>query len=77
MTASHILIQAEAGPAAVVTAAHQEVPGVSEAASVVGRHDGTAWAGTEDTGELARPVTCRARAPGAWTRTMSCPVVHR
>ena len=77
MIASHVLIQAETGPAAVVTAAHQEVPGVSEAASVVGRCDVIARAGTEDTGELARLVTSRARAPGAGTRTMSCPVVHR
>jgi len=75
--ASHILIQAEAGPAAVVTAARQEVPTVSEAASVVGRCDVIARAGTGDTGELAMPVTSRARAPGAGTRTMSCLVVHR
>jgi hypothetical protein len=75
--ASHILIQAEVGPAAVMTAARQEVPGVSEAASVVGRCDAIARAGTRDTGERARPVTSRARAAGAGTRTVSCPVVRQ
>jgi len=75
--ASHILIQAEAGPAGAVTAARREVSGVSEAASVDARRDVIARAGAGDTGELARPVTSRALAPGARTRTMSCPVVHR
>jgi hypothetical protein len=75
--ASHIPIQAEVDPAAVVTAAPQEVPGVWEAASVDARRDVIAKAGTGDTGELARPVTSRALAPGAGTRTMSCPVVHQ
>ncbi len=77
MIASHIPIQAEVDPAAVVTAARQELPGVSEAASVVGRCDAIARAGTRDTGESARPVTSRAPAAGAGTRTMSCPVVRQ
>ena len=77
MIASHVMIQAQAGPAAVLAAAVREVPGVSEAASVVGLCDVIARAGTGDTGELARPVTSRTRAPRAGTRTMSCPVVHR
>jgi hypothetical protein len=75
--ASHILIQAEVRPAAVVTAARQEVPGVSHAASVVGRCDTIVRARTRDTGELARPVTSRARSVGAGTWTMSRPVVQR
>ena len=77
MIASHILIRAEAGPAAVVTAALRDGPGVSEAASVAGRCDVIARAGTRDTGELAGPVTSRARAPGGVTRTVSYPVVDR
>ena len=76
MIALHILIRAEVGPAAVVTPARQ-VPGVSEAARVVGRCDIIARTSTRDTGELARPVTSRTRTPGAGTRTMTCPVVHR
>ena len=63
MIASHILIQAEAGPVTVVTAARQEVPGVPGTAGVVGRRDVIARAGTRDAGELARPVTSRAPAP--------------
>ena len=59
----HILIQAEAGPAAVVTAALRDRLGASEAASVSGCRAVTARAGTRDAGELARPVTSRARAP--------------
>ncbi len=61
MIASHILIQAEAGTAAVVTAALREVPGVSETASVAGPCDVIARAGTRDIDELARLVTSHAR----------------
>jgi hypothetical protein len=57
-----ILIHAEAGPAAVVTAALRDRLGASEAASVSGCREVIARAGTRDTGELARPVTSRARA---------------
>lgn len=39
MIASHILIRAGAGPAAIVTAALGEVPGASETASVAGPGD--------------------------------------
>jgi hypothetical protein len=59
----HILIQAEADPAAVVTAALRDRQGASEAASVSGCRDVIARAETRDTGELARPVTSRAQAP--------------
>ena len=61
--ARHILIQAEAGPAAVVTVALRDRLGASEAASGSGCRDVIARAGTGDTGELARPVASRARAP--------------
>ena len=77
MIASHIPIQAQVGPAAVVTAAVREVPGVWETASVAGPCDVIIWAGTRDTGELAKPVTSRARASGGGTRAVSCPVVHQ
>ena len=77
MIASHILVQAEAGPAAIATAALREVRGVWETASVAGPCDVIVRAGTRDTGELARLVTSRARAPGGGTRAGSCPVVHR
>ncbi len=75
MIASRILVQAEAGPAAVVTAARRQAPGVWEAASVVARRDVTAQAGIRDTGQLARPVT--SRAPGTGTPAVSCPAGHR
>jgi len=74
--AAHILIQAEAGMAAVVIAALREVPGVSETASVAGPCDVIARAGMRDIDKLARLVTSRARVPGM-TPAMSCPVVHR
>jgi histidinol dehydrogenase len=51
--ASHIPVPAQAGPAAVVTAAVREVPGVWETASVAGPCDVIIWAGTRDTGQLA------------------------
>ena len=77
MIASHIPIQAQAGPAAVVTAAVREVPGVWETASVAGPCEVIIWAGTRDTGQLARLVTSRARAPGGRTRAGGCPVVYQ
>jgi hypothetical protein len=60
--ALHILIQAGAGPAAIVTAALGEVPGAAETASVAGPCDVIAPAGTRDTAE-------RARASGGVMRT--------
>jgi hypothetical protein len=75
--ASHIPVRAQAGPAAVVTAAVREVPGVWKTASAAGSCDVISWAGTRDTGPLARLVTSRARAPGGGTRAGGCPVVYR
>ncbi len=77
MIASHIPVRAQAGPAAIVTAADWEVPGVWETASAAGPCDVIIWAGTRDAGQLARLVTSRARAPGGGTRAGGCPVVYR
>ncbi len=77
MIASHIPVQAQAGPVAIVTAAVREVPGVWETASVAGPCDVIIWAGTRDTGRLARLVTSRARAPGGGPRAGGRPVVQR
>ena len=77
MIASHILIQAETSPAAMVTAALRDRLGVWETASVARACDVSAWAGTRDTGEPARPVISRAEALGGVTRAVSCPVVRR
>ena len=77
MIASHIPIQAQAGPAAMVTAALRKVPGVWETASVAGPCPVIIWAGTRDTSQLARLMTSPARAPGGGTRTGSSPVVYR
>ena len=77
MITSHIVFQAEAGPAAIVTAALREVPGVPGTASVAGPGDVIARTRTRDIGELTRLVASRAWAPGGVTRTAACPVVHR
>ena len=78
MIASHILIQAEAGPAAIVTAALGEVPGASETASAAGPLDVIARAATRDSGERARSVTFRARVSGGVTRIVGRrPVARR
>ena len=77
MIASHIPIQAQAGPAAMVTAALRKVPGVWETASVAGPCHVIIWAGTRDTSQLARLMTSRARAPGGGRRTGRSPVVYR
>ena len=75
--ASYILIQAEASPAAMVTAALRDRLGVSETASVARPCDVIAWAARRDTGEPARSVTSRAEASGGVRRTVGCPVVCR
>ena len=69
MIALHILIQAGAGPAAIVTAALGEVAGASETARVAGPCDVIARAGTRGTGERARLGASRARASGGVMRT--------
>ena len=61
MIASHILIRAGAGPAAIVTAAPGEVPGAAETASVAGPGDVIARAGTRDTAERAKLGASRAQ----------------
>ena len=50
MIALHILIQARADPAAIVTAVPGEVPGVAGTASVAGPCDVIALLGTRDSG---------------------------
>lgn len=77
MITAHILIQAGAGTAATGTAGLREVPGAVETASVAGSCLVQARAETRDAGEMARPVTSRARGPAGVPRVMSCPVVHR
>jgi hypothetical protein len=62
--AAYILIQAKVGQAATVAAALREVPGVVEAASVVGPYDVIARARVHDT-ELGRLVVSGVQAPAA------------
>ena len=76
MIAAYILIQTEAGQAAIVAAALRAVPGVSETASPAGPYDVIARAQARDIDELAKLVALRVQALDGVTRTMSCPVVH-
>ena len=76
MIAAYILIQTEAGKAAVVAAALRDVPGVWEAASLAGPYDVIARAQARDLDELAKLVASRVQALDGVTRTISCPVVH-
>jgi hypothetical protein len=76
MIAAYILVQAQAGKAAMAAAALRDVPGVLETASLAGPCDVIAPAQAHNTGELAKPVTSRVQAPGGATPAMSCPVVH-
>ena len=68
MIASQILIQADAGPAAIVIVALGEVPGVPGTARAARPRNVLARAGTRDIRELARPVTSRARPPAGRAR---------
>ena len=76
MIAAYVLIQAEAGKAAVVAAALRDLPGVSQAASVAGPYDVIARAQAPDIDELGRLVATRVRALDGVTRTLTCTVVH-
>ena len=74
--AAYILIQTEAGKAAIVAAALRAVPGVSEAAGLAGPYDVIARAQARSIDELAKLVTSQIQALDSVRRTMSCPVVH-
>ncbi len=76
MIAAYILIQTEAGKAAIVAAALRGLPGVSQTASLAGPYDVIARAQARDIDELAKLVALRVQALDGVTRTMSCPVVH-
>ena len=76
MIAAYILIQAEAGKAAIVAAALRDLPGVSETASVAGPYDVIARAEARDIDELGKLVASRVQALDGVTRTISCTVVH-
>ena len=76
MIAAYILIQTEAGKAAVVAAALGGLPGVLEAASVAGPYDVIARAQAQDIDELAQLAASQVQALDGVTRTMSCPVMH-
>jgi DNA-binding Lrp family transcriptional regulator len=74
--AAYILIQTEAGQAAMVAAALRALPGVSETASLAGPYDVIARAQARNIDELAKLVTSQVQALDGVSRTMSCPVVH-
>jgi DNA-binding Lrp family transcriptional regulator len=74
--AAYILIQTEAGKAAMVAAALRGLPGVSETASLAGPYDVIARAQAPNIDELAKLVTSQVQALDGVSRTMSCPVVH-
>ena len=74
--AAYILIQAEAGQAAIVAAALRALPGVSETACLAGPYDVIARAQAGNIDELAKLVTSQVQALDGVSRTMSCPVVH-
>ena len=76
MIAAYILIQTEAGKAAMVAAALPGLPGVSETASLAGPYDVIARAQAQDIDELAKRVASRVQSLDGVTRTMTCPVVH-
>ena len=76
MIAAYILIQAEAGQAASVTAALRDLPGVSETACLTGPYDVIARVQAHDIHQLATLVASQVQVLGGVTRTMTCPVVH-
>jgi DNA-binding Lrp family transcriptional regulator len=73
---AYMLIQTEAGQAGAVAAALRDVPGVSEAASVVGPYDVIARAQARNVDELGKLVVAQVQALSGVERTLTCPVVH-
>ena len=73
---AYLLIQTQAGKAAMVAVALRGLPGVSETASLAGPYDAIARAQAQDIDELAMLVASRVQSLDGVTRTMTCPVVH-
>jgi len=73
---AYVLIQTEAGKAAVVAAALRDLPGVLETACLAGPYDVVAYAQAPDIDELAKLVTSQVQVLDGVRRTLSCPVVH-
>jgi hypothetical protein len=63
--AAYILIQTEAGKAAMAAAAPRGLPGAAGTASMAGPCDVIVWARARDTGELAKLEASRVQALGA------------
>ena len=76
MIAAYILIQTEAGQAAMVAAALRELSGVSETAILAGPYDVIARAQADNIDDLARLVTAQIQALDGVLRTTTSPVVH-
>jgi DNA-binding Lrp family transcriptional regulator len=74
--AAYILIQTRVGGAAAVTAALQDLPGVSEPACLTGPYDVIARAQAPNLDELAKFVIAQVHSLAGVERTVTCPVVH-
>ena len=74
--AAYVLIETEAGQAAVVAAALRDLPGVLEAAVLAGPYDVIARVRAQGIDELARLAAGQVQALDGVIRTMTCPVVH-
>lgn len=70
------LIQTRVGSAAAVTAALQDLPGVSEPACLTGPYDVIARAQAPNIDQLARFVVAQVQSLVGVERTVTCPVVH-
>ena len=76
MIAAYILIQTEAGKAAIVAAALRGLPGISQTARVAGPYDVITRAEARDIDELGKLVAARVRTLDGVARTLSCTVIH-
>src|SRR6266851_2255986 len=76
MIAAYVLIQTEAGKAAIVAAALRDLPGVPATASLAGPYDVIARVQAREVDEPGHPAPFGVQALDGVTPTMSCPVVH-
>ena len=76
MVQASVLLQTEAGKAALVAEEVRQIPGVDTADDVTGPYDVIVKATADDVDALGKLVVARIQAIEGITRTLTCPVVN-
>jgi DNA-binding Lrp family transcriptional regulator len=73
---AYILVQTEVGCAASVAQAARALPGVTEAAELIGSYDVIIKASAETLDDLGPIVVSKIQMIQGITRTITCPIIH-